>query len=32
MSAGQFVYLYDAKRPPKLPVLCNEVMCPRTLT
>jgi hypothetical protein len=32
MTKGQFVYIYDAKHPPKLPVLCDEVACPRTLT
>jgi hypothetical protein len=32
MTKGQFVYIYDAKHTPKLPVLCDEVACPRTLT
>lgn len=32
LGAGQFAYLYAGKHPPKLPVLCDEVRCPRTLT
>jgi hypothetical protein len=32
MGEPKFVYLYDANHPPKLPVLCDEVTCPRTLT
>jgi hypothetical protein len=32
LGAGQFAYLYEGKHPPKLPVLCDEVTCPRTLT
>jgi hypothetical protein len=31
MSEGQFVYLYDAKHPPKLPDLCREVVCQRAV-
>jgi hypothetical protein len=31
-AEGQFAYLYTGKHPPKLPVLCDEVRCPRTLT
>lgn len=32
LDAGQFAYLYAGKHPPKLPVLCDEVTCARTLT
>jgi hypothetical protein len=32
LGAGQFAYLYTGKHAPKLPMLCDEVRCPRTLT